>query len=241
MIYIVMFLIGSCIGSFVNVIFTRRDWYKGRSRCDRCGYELAWYDLIPIISYIALGGKCRKCKEKIDAVHLLSEIIMGAAFCAGAFCIRTDGILYAFCECIALFCLAVASIEDCKEKMVYAWILNGGIALMFVIYFGFGWLFGVISQAVYAVLLVILLKIVFRVIAGMTNEKIGAGDFDAFIMLILIFGIRGFMLTLVYSCIIGCVIYLPLIIMKRRERRDPIPFIPLLLFGAITHLIMQGV
>lgn len=241
MIYVIMFIIGSCIGSFVNVIFTRRDWYKGRSRCDKCGYVLKWYDLIPILSYAALRGKCRNCREKIDTSHLVSEVIMGAAFCACSFCICTDGNLSAFIECIALICLAVAAIEDYKEQMVYSWILNSGIALMFIIYFGFGLIFGVISEMVFALLFVVFLKIVFGFIAKKTNDKIGAGDFDAFIMLMLIFGIRGFMLTLIYSCIIGCVIYLPPIIIKKRDKRAPLPFIPLLLFGTIANIIIPGV
>lgn len=76
--YMMASIIGGTIaGSFLNVAVSRRDWYKGRSRCDSCGKELKWYDLIPILSYVLLLGKCRYCKTKISPSHFFSEIMGG--------------------------------------------------------------------------------------------------------------------------------------------------------------------
>ena len=122
MIYVLLFLFGCCIGSFVNVIFTRKDWYKGRSRCDECGYILKWYDLMPVISFLILGGKCRKCKTKINSSHLISELIMGAAFAVSSLCFSLYGTFYGVLASAVLFCMAVAAIEDYREQMVYGFI-----------------------------------------------------------------------------------------------------------------------
>ena len=51
-----------------------------RSHCLNCGYQLKWFDLIPIVSWISLGGKCRKCRSKIGALEFISEILMFALF-----------------------------------------------------------------------------------------------------------------------------------------------------------------
>lgn len=63
-IYILIFLYGIVIGSFLNVLICRiprkESVVKVRSHCENCGYQLQWYDLVPLFSYIFLGGKCRK-------------------------------------------------------------------------------------------------------------------------------------------------------------------------------------
>lgn len=82
-IYLFLFILGSCIGSFLNVCADR--WsneksIKGRSKCDYCEKILAWYDLIPYLSYISLYGKCRYCKHKLSSSYLFAELLTGLAF-----------------------------------------------------------------------------------------------------------------------------------------------------------------
>ncbi len=83
-VYILIFLYGIVIGSFVNVVILRiprkESIVKVRSHCESCGYELKWFDLIPIFSYLFLGGKCRKCKTKISAGHLILEVLSGVLY-----------------------------------------------------------------------------------------------------------------------------------------------------------------
>ena len=65
-----MFVIGTIMGSFFNVIGHRlsknESAIKPRSHCEFCGHILAWYELIPIISFLIQGGKCRKCRAKLS-------------------------------------------------------------------------------------------------------------------------------------------------------------------------------
>ena len=81
---IIFFIFGSIMGSFYHVIATRLS--KGKSiitpasHCEKCNHQLKWYELIPIISYIIQGGKCRHCKEKLPLSYLLMEICTGILF-----------------------------------------------------------------------------------------------------------------------------------------------------------------
>ena len=84
-IYLIMFFIfGSVFSSFLCVIGYRLpqkiSFITGRSRCDNCGHELKFYELIPVLSYIIQGGKCRKCSYQIPAIIPICEIIGGFLF-----------------------------------------------------------------------------------------------------------------------------------------------------------------
>ncbi len=84
--YIIVFLVGSIFGSFTCCqawrIHERHDGKKlgSRSVCMSCGHKLAWYDNLPIISWLSLRGKCRYCKAKIGKAEILSELGLGLAF-----------------------------------------------------------------------------------------------------------------------------------------------------------------
>ena len=74
-------IIGLAVGSFLNVIIYRlpnnKSIVKPRSKCTKCDSQIAWYDNIPVLSYIALLGKCRKCKNPISTRYPLIEFICG--------------------------------------------------------------------------------------------------------------------------------------------------------------------
>ena len=65
---ILVFIFGVSVGSFLNVVIHRiprgEDLILSRSRCPHCGHQLAWYDMIPIISFVLIRGRCRYCGEK---------------------------------------------------------------------------------------------------------------------------------------------------------------------------------
>ena len=75
--------LGLLFGSFVNALVWRlrkkRDFVKERSECTHCHHVLEWYDLVPVLSWLSLGGKCRYCHKKIDDSPL-TEIGVSVAF-----------------------------------------------------------------------------------------------------------------------------------------------------------------
>lgn len=84
MIFFVFGVLGLCLGSFLNVILyrinTKNKWYDGRSRCPECDNAIFWRDLIPIISYIFLRGRCRFCNKSISGYYPLIEFFCGLLF-----------------------------------------------------------------------------------------------------------------------------------------------------------------
>jgi len=82
--YIILFILGTCVGSFLNVVTDRiadgESVAKGRSHCDHCHRTLAWYELIPIGSWIIQGGKSRCCGKHLSVQYPLIELITGAGF-----------------------------------------------------------------------------------------------------------------------------------------------------------------
>jgi len=81
---VLAFLFGAVFASFITCTAWRvvrgEDWMLGHSHCDTCGHELSTADLFPIISYIALKGKCRYCGSKVPPRDLIFEIILGVLF-----------------------------------------------------------------------------------------------------------------------------------------------------------------
>jgi leader peptidase (prepilin peptidase) / N-methyltransferase len=74
------FIVGACIGSFLNVCIVRwpaeRSVLRPRSRCPRCGNQLAWFENVPVLSWIALRGRCRCCDEPISPMYPIVELIV---------------------------------------------------------------------------------------------------------------------------------------------------------------------
>lgn len=78
------FVVGCCIGSFLNVVALRlekeEDFIRGHSHCVECLHELSWKDLIPVLSWMWLRGKCRYCGRKISSRYWVVEVVSGCMF-----------------------------------------------------------------------------------------------------------------------------------------------------------------
>ena len=84
MYFLYIFILGCCIGSFINVVITRMPKNESiispRSKCFNCGYKIRWFDNIPIFSWILLSGKCRNCRKRISITYPLIEFFTGFFF-----------------------------------------------------------------------------------------------------------------------------------------------------------------
>ena len=110
-IYIMVFLFGITIGSFLNVCIYRlpvgESLTKKNSHCMTCGTPIKWYDLVPVFSWLFLRGKCRACGEKISGRYILVESLTGILFVLTflRFDVIVDGLIYP-----ALLCLFIAGL-----------------------------------------------------------------------------------------------------------------------------------
>ena len=117
-IYIMAFLFGITIGSFLNVCIYRlpagESLTKKNSHCMTCGEPIKWYDLIPVFSWLFLRGKCRACGSKISGRYILVESLTGIMFVLTfmRFDVISDGILYPALICLFIAGLIVIGFED---------------------------------------------------------------------------------------------------------------------------------
>ena len=135
---IYLFVIGCCVGSFINVVHFRMPLGKSiifpGSRCTKCNFKLKWFDNIPLISWILMGAKCRSCKQKISITYPLIKLTTGLIFCANFFAYpsiynQLPKSLIIFLGTLFSSILIVLTILDCKYFWLPKKITYGGLTL----------------------------------------------------------------------------------------------------------------
>lgn len=120
-IYIMTLLLGLCVGSFLNVLIYRipleQEFVKTPSHCMSCGHPLKWYELIPVFSWVAQGGKCRSCGVRLSAQYPIVEALNGSMWLLTAVLFKGDWMT------VALYCglfsmLLVLSVIDWRTYII---------------------------------------------------------------------------------------------------------------------------
>ena len=170
--YITIFIIGTLFGSFYTLAVYRLprkiDITHTHSFCPKCNHKLGFFELIPIFSYIFLGGKCKNCGQKIRIRYLLLEILSGLTFLAMAISMKLDIysinittiITFAFyiLYLVAIFLIAGIDKENKKiEKSVLYYAI--GISAMYIIYLCIVDKTSIYRYAMYLIAIVLLLMI----------------------------------------------------------------------------------
>lgn len=168
--YIIIFIIGSLFGSFFTLAVYRipkkQDIIHTHSYCPNCNHKLGLLDLFPIISYIALRGKCRYCKEKIRPRYFILEILSGTLFIAFAFLlgIRFETLTiyniidFSFIALYLTFIILLAGIDKENRKVEKGVSIYGiVISIMYMIYLCIVDLTNIYRYAIYLILYIIIL------------------------------------------------------------------------------------
>lgn len=113
-------LLGLIVGSFLNVVILRRGvgGLGGRSGCMKCGHSLAWYDLVPVLSWISLFGKCRYCGSRISIQYPLVELASAAAFALLVAAPFPAGVPYRISFCIIAALLICILVYDLRHTII---------------------------------------------------------------------------------------------------------------------------
>ncbi len=204
-IYIIVFFYGIVIGSFLNVCIYRipkkENIVKIRSHCMACGYQLKWYDLIPLFSYIRLGGKCRKCKAKLSVQYPLIEAVNGILYVAVFYVngVSVESLLY----CLLTSALLALSIIDFRTYEIPFGINLFILALGLIrVCLNYGnWLeygIGFLAVSAFLYLLYVISK----------GRAIGGGDIKLMAACGLFLGFKLIILAFLLGCILGSVIHL---------------------------------
>lgn len=119
LVFSVVFVFGLVIGSFLNVVSYRLHTGRslnGSSHCESCGHDLTWYELFPLLSYLVLGGRCRKCRSLIRAEHSLVELATGVLFVL-AFIKAIDPAVFVFTLAL-ISVLVVITVYDLRHMII---------------------------------------------------------------------------------------------------------------------------
>ena len=204
LLYIIIFLYGFVIGSFLNVCIYRipkqENIVKIRSHCMNCGYQLKWYDLVPVFSYLCLRGRCRSCKQKISVQYPLIELLNGVLYCIvfAVYGISVEALLYALLAS-ALITLSVIDFRTYEIPAgINVFILTLGLIRIVTDYADWP------DYAIGFLLVSGFLYIVHLVTKG---RGIGGGDIKLMAVSGLLLGWKQILLAFVLGCIIGSVIH----------------------------------
>ena len=252
--YLLIFFLGSAVGSFINVLIDRTiagtDWVRGRSHCDNCRKTLAWYDLIPIFSYMAYRGRSRCCRRPLTPRHPIVEGIVGALFLWWAimgsffFQLATRPLVYIQ----PLFWLGVGIVLLILG--ITDWLY--GVVLMPVLWVGVFWvaLYRLVLMAagsyhlpdLVGALVVALGTAVFIQALRWVTKGRGMGDGDPYLMFLagIIVGWPRALVVLLFAFVAGAGVGITLLATGRRQRSDTLPFGPFLVAGVIVALIWGG-
>ena len=232
-----MTLLGVCLGSFFYVIAYRlsrnESWVSGRSRCDNCSHKLSWYDLIPLLSFVLLRGRCRYCKEKIDNNHIAMELLMGVGFLViAAAPLPLFEKIIAFAVCMVL---GFNSASDMAEHMTHTVVIYGGmliiIALRLFSTTGFTW-----QGAGFEILLNVMFAVMCILLCIIASKYIGAGDMN--IMMLLFLCCKPYALILFSGTLISS-LHLMLVDRKPQEG-EMVAFVPYIFIGYLINIFVGG-
>ena len=202
--YIIIFLFGIVIGSFLNVCIYRipkhEDIVKTRSHCMSCGYQLEWYDMFPVFSYLFLGGKCRKCGAKLSVQYPLIEAANGILYTMIVWMngVNVESLLY----CLLTSALIVLSVIDFRTYEIplgiNLFILALGLIRVATDYRNFpDYLIGFLSVSA-------VLAVLYYVSRG---RAIGGGDVKLMAVCGLLLGWKLIIMAFLLGCILGAVIH----------------------------------
>ena len=235
--YIVLFLVlGLVIGSFLNVCIYRIPIGKSivypPSSCPKCNSQIKWYDNIPIISYIILGGKCRQCKSKISPIYPLIEALSG--FITVLIYIKYSLSLQAAAFLILSYALIVASFIDFEHYIIPDRISLGliavGVVFSYFLPIGVkGSLIGAAGGFLILYGVAMLGQLLFK------KEAMGGGDIKLLSGIGAFIGIKGVLFVLLFSSFLGSAVGIGLILIGKKEMTSKIPFGPYLSLAAVCY------
>ena len=213
--YIIIFIFGITIGSFLNVCIYRiplgESIVTAPSHCMTCGWKLKWYDMVPVFSWLVLGGKCRNCKSKISVQYPIIEGVNGILYvmiCA-VNGLEWSSVIY----CFMASALLVLSIIDWRTYEipfginVFLFVL--GIAMTILDR-------GNLAEHLIGMICVSgLLGILYLLTGG---RAIGGGDIKLMFACGLILGWKLILLAFFLGCIIGSVVHIIRMSVKKAGR-----------------------
>lgn len=217
---VLFFFVGACIGSLLNVICWRslneEDYLFGRSHCESCGRKLEFHEMIPIISYLLMKGRCRSCNSKIDPAYPVTEFLCGSVTCI--FMITGKVVILPF-----VYVLILISLFD-RERMEFPEILLTFLFVSGIPMSGF-------EELLIRIISTSLLFLIFMLL----RKWLGEGDM---IILMIICFVSNYVFTVRVIFIASLTGLIYCIIKGNNDMRQHIPFCPFITLGFIVSALL---
>lgn len=243
----VIFILGLFVGSFLNVLVDRlpkgESVVRGRSHCEKCKKTLAWYDLIPLLSFLQLKGQCRYCRTPLSVYYPVIELVTGAIFVITFIFVSQESIMY-----------QVLSIKYIWELFYYLFIVSSFIVIFFAdlkygiipdkiifpailvsfLYLILNTQYSILPHLLSAIGACLFFLALFLVTKG---RGMGFGDVKFAFLMGLILGfpniIVGLYVAFLTGAMLGCIL---IVWRKKRLHGTTIPFGPFLVIGTLAAI-----
>lgn len=259
--YLIIFVFGLVVGSFLNCVIYRLESLSGRPRrsslwralrgksfCPHCKHTLSWQDLVPLLSFFILRGRCRYCDKKISWQYPLVEIATALLFLLvfnfqfsifNEFSIFNFQTLFNLCFLFLVSCfLIVIFVYDLKhfiipDKVIFPAI---GIALIYNFYqlltthYPLSTVLNNLYAAFGATIFFLMIVLISR------GKWMGLGDVKLAFLIGLFLGFSNILIALFFAFLIGAIIGVGLILAKRKTLKSEVPFGPFLVTGTFIAL-----
>ncbi|SHJ70458.1 leader peptidase (prepilin peptidase) / N-methyltransferase [Hathewaya proteolytica DSM 3090] len=235
LIYAIIFFMGASVGSFLNVCASRipaeESIVKPPSHCNDCGYVLAWYDLIPLFSWLFLRGKCRKCGAKLSSRYFFVELFTGLMF---LLLFMEFGVSLKFAVYLIFTCfLIVIGLIDFDTQDIYDIhiIAPAVVQLVFIAYMFLKgenvmtYFYGALAGGGFISLIVIL------------THGMGWGDAELCALCGLVLGFKYTLLTIFIAIVLGGIVGVIVLLTRKKGRKDAIAFGPFIAMGAMAAML----
>ena len=236
-----LFFFGLFFGSFLNVLVDRiprgETFIKGHSHCEFCKKNLQWYDLIPVLSFVLLKGKCRYCKHPLSLFYPIIEISTGLLFALTSLFIPSYFII-SFIYCLFIISsFIVIFFTDLKSGIIPDKILLPAVVITFLYLLFFNpslFIFNTVC-GISAFLFFVIIAVAFKLLTK--KDSLGGGDIKLVFLLGLFLGFPNIIISLYIAFLTGALIGIILILWRKKSfQKATIPFGPFLILGAIVSL-----
>jgi len=235
-----IFFLGAILGSFFNVVGIRvpkGETLLGRSHCNKCDHQIGWLELIPVIGYIVIGGKCKKCKTPISIKYPFIEFLTGVLFLVSYMILRENVVEYILIV-VFISLMTIVTVSDLYYKIVPDVILLIFLPLLFTlrtISSYMTWYEGLIG-GVLAFVFLYLIALYGK--KRFNQEALGGGDIKLYFLIGIVLGYELVFLSLVFAALLGMLYGL------LHKKREPgyIAFVPFIYAGSmITYFYGQKI
>lgn len=260
---VILFVVGAVMGSFaccqawrvhLKETKTKKQLASSKwSACLSCGERLKWYDNIPVLSWVILRGKCRKCKKKIGLGEILSEVILGILFVVFGLSfwwgfdptmIGGEAVRYwvmAALVMVLLIGFTILFVSDAKwgRLPVVPLIFCIICAIMYAI--TREWDLFTVDKIWNYVGALLVLPVLYYLLYKISRERwVGSGDWMVALPIALVLGNFWLSFLCVFvSNFVGCLVMVPVMKIKKKNTNMQIPFGPFLIAGFIMVFLMQ--